>query len=287
MFVRRVIPALLCCAFLAVGPAAAKSGSGDTAIRVMSFNVRLPVAQDGANQWENRRDLAADTIRKIAPDVIGTQELHKRQGDDLVARLPLYNWVGIDRRGGHADEHMGIFYRRDRLDLIDFGNFWLSDTPTVPGSITWGHLYPRMVTWALFETKADRRRFYLYNTHFPYRAEDEPARLKAAQMIAERLAALPADVPVVLTGDFNTTPDSAAHAALTATMADAFVAAPERAGPENTFHNYTGKADRRIDWILSRGLEARRLSTVTDHRGALQTSDHFPVVADLTWPEAR
>ena len=59
---------------------------------------------------------------------------------------------------------------------ISSGDFWLSDTPDVAGSITWGHPHPRMVTWALFEQRSDGRRFYLFNTHLPYRDEDEAAR---------------------------------------------------------------------------------------------------------------
>lgn len=273
-------------AFLLLLLAGTAATAREPAIRVMSFNVRLPVAQDGPNRWEARRDLAAAMIAETAPDVIGTQELHKRQGDDLVARLPGYGWIGIDRRGGHDDEHMGIFYRRDRLNLVDFGHFWLSDTPQLPGSISWGNLYPRMVTWALFETRDERRRFYLYNTHLPYRGEDEPARIKAAKLIAAHIAGRPADIPVILTGDFNTTPDGAVHATLAQSMVDAFPSASTRSGPEGTFHNYSGRADRRIDWIFSRGLETRRYDAVTEHRGTLQTSDHFPIVADLVWPAA-
>lgn len=274
------VAAALAQLLLASGAAQARGG----AIEVMSFNVRLPIDK-GVNSWENRRGLAADMIERIAPDVIGTQELHKRQGDDIVRLLPAYGWIGIDRRGGHDDEHMGLFYRRDRLNLIEFGNFWLSDTPDVPGSITWEHPLPRMATWALFETKADKRRFYVFNTHFPYRAEDEDARMKGALMLRERIGALPADIPVVLTGDFNTTPDSQVHAALTERLTDVRIAAPSRVGPDDTFHNFTGKADRRIDWILTRGLKVREASTVTDHRGPLQTSDHFPIVATLAWPD--
>ena len=252
-------------------------------LRVMSFNVRLPLAQDGANAWENRRELFIDTIAKAEPDIIATQELYKLQGDYILERLPAYAWFGTDRRGGRADEHMGVFYRHDRLRLIDFGQFWLSDTPTQPGSISWGHPFPRMVTWGLFETKADGKRFYLYNTHFPYRAEDEDARLKGARMIAERIAALPADVPLILAGDFNTTPDSEVHALLTGSLVDARTAAKSAEGPDATFHAFTGKGDRRIDWILVRGFEPRATRTIAAQRDGRYPSDHFPVLAELDW----
>lgn len=254
-----------------------------SSLRVMTFNVRLPLASDGPNDWEHRRALAAETIARVSPDVIGTQELFKEQGDYLVAKLPRYGWIGVSRRGGDSDEHMGLFYRSDRMRMVKSGNFWLSDTPEIPGSISWGNLYPRMVTWAQFETRAGKRRFYAFNTHFPYRAEDEAARMKCAELLLARIARMAGTSPVVLTGDFNTTPDSGAHALLTRSFADVWEKTRRRQGPAETFHAFSGKADRRIDWILTKGFTPRRVTTVTDHRGALHPSDHFPVVADLTW----
>lgn len=264
-------------------PGLARAAGRREELRVMAFNVRLPVAADGPNRWEARQDLFVETIRRADPDLIGTQELWKIQGDHVVAKLPQFSWFGIDRRGGHGDEHMGVFYRRDRLKLIEMGNFWLSETPEVPGSISWGHPLPRMVTWGLFETIPDGRRFWFLNTHFPYRGEDEGARTKAAELIAARIAKLPGDVPVVLTGDFNTVPDSGAHRALSAGLADAWTGAAARTGPEGTFHGFTGKPERRIDWVLARGLTAARAETMTFARGGRYPSDHFPVVVDYRW----
>ncbi len=256
------------------GPLAARD------LRVMSFNIRLPIDSDGANRWEARRDIAAAMIRRAAPDVIGTQELFRRQGDDLVARLPRYRWIGIDRRGGSGDEHMGVFYRTDRLRVERHGNFWLSDTPEVPGSISWGHPYPRMVTWAIF-CERDGRRFALFNTHLPYRAEDEAARERGARLLSERIPGIAGNLPVVVTGDFNTVPDSPTHRRMADVLRDMWLAANTRHGPAATFHGFTGTPDRRIDWIFARGFAAIRAETITAHRGNLYPSDHFPVVARL------
>lgn len=253
-------------------------------VRVMTFNVRLPTAADGPDRWERRRALMVRFIRELQPDVIGTQELYALQGDYLVARMPEYAWFGRSRRGDD-DERMGVFHRRDRLRVVAAGDFWLSDTPEVPGSISWGHPEPRMVTWALFERIADGRRFHLFNTHSPYREQDEDARLRGAATILRRMHALPHDLPVVLTGDFNAGPDSGTHARLGAFLQDAWIAAPHREGPEGTFHAFTGRPRQRIDWILFRGLRAEAARTVTRHADGRYPSDHFPVVADLAWPQ--
>ncbi|MDO1528383.1 endonuclease/exonuclease/phosphatase family protein [Fulvimonas sp. R45] len=256
-------------------------------LRVMSFNVRTLAAKDGPNRWELRRDLMVRTIREQHPDVMGTQELYKQQGDYLVSKLPGYTWFGEGRYGGDGDEHMGVFYRRDRLRVLASGNFWLSDTPDVPGSISWGHPMPRMVTWAKFEDRRNGRIFYYYNTHFPYREQDVEARNRCAAEIAARIAKLPAGTPVVLTGDFNTDPSSQVYAMLTKALQDARAAVAHPTGPEKTFHDFTGVPDQRIDWILERGFKPLSYATVTTHEGKRYPSDHFPVFTELQWKPAR
>ena len=258
--------------------------AADTALRIMSFNIRLPAESDGVDYWETRKPLAVRMLREQQPDVIGLQELVKAQADYLARELPQYAWFGRGREADGGGEHMGVFYRKDRLTVIESGDFWLSDTPDVAGSITWGHPHPRMVTWALFEQRSDGRRFYLFNTHLPYRDEDEAARLKGAQAIARHLATLPDDVPVVLTGDFNTTPDSDAHAVLAGTLQDAWTTAPRVEGIDATFHGFTGKADRRIDWIFVRGAQLESITSVTTRWNHRYPSDHFPLVATLRLP---
>lgn len=250
-------------------------------LRVMTFNIRLIIDSDGVNNWDARRDIVVEMLRTQDPDVIGTQELFKRQGDELVATLPQYAWFGEGRHGGDGDEHMGVFYRKDRLSVLESGNFWLSDTPDVPGSRTWGNVYPRMVTWARFERIADDATFTLYNTHLPHREEDEAARIRCAELIRARLDKLGERDSVILTGDFNAPPSSRVHTILAAKLTDAWLAAPQRSGPEGTFHRFTGQAERRIDWIMFRGATAKSAKTVTLQRDGRYPSDHFPLIVEF------
>jgi endonuclease/exonuclease/phosphatase family metal-dependent hydrolase len=248
-------------------------------LRVMTFNVRYPAKGDGANVWEARRDLLVETIRSRHPDLVGTQELFQLQGDYIVAKLSDYAWFGLGRRGDHTDEHMGVFYRKDRLELVDSGNFWLSETPETPGSMAWGADLPRMVTWGDFKDKQTGQTFRYMNTHFPHRRNDEQARTNCAKLIVERAKAVPEGRAVILTGDFNTGMDSEAHRALTTALTDTWD--PDAKGPTGTFHGFRGTPGRdRIDWILFRGaLIPKSIETITDHQGGVYPSDHFPVLA--------
>lgn len=253
-------------------------------LRVMSFNVRTPVDTEPGRRWVDRRDAMVNLLRAQRPAVVGTQELVQQQAEYLTTQLPDYRWFGQGRRGGEGDEHMGVFYDSTRLKVVESGDFWLSDTPEVPGSITWGNLYPRMVTWALFERVSDRRRFYLLNTHLPYRDDDEPRRVQGAKAIVARLQQLHAGVPVVITGDFNSEPGSGTYATFTAVLGDARRQAAKVEGPRLTFHNFSGTPTTELDWILVRGMKVLRFATLDDKPGGVLPSDHFPVVADVELP---
>ncbi|MEH3041580.1 MAG: endonuclease/exonuclease/phosphatase family protein [Sphingomonas paucimobilis] len=266
--------------WLAVALAATALPADARDLRMMSFNVRYPNPDDGPNRWEARAPILIDTIRAADPDVIGTQELYQRQGDAIVAALPHWRWFGRDRHGGHADEHMGILYRTDRLRLVRHGDFWLSDTPDRVGSASWGIDLPRMVNWGEFR-RSDGTRFVLFDTHFPHRDVDAPARTKAAAVLLARMGRIAGRLPVVVTGDLNAQPDSAAYRVFADGLTDAWQRAPRRSGPALTFHDFTGTPDRRIDYVFVRGLRPIAARVATDHRGARYPSDHFPVVVDL------
>jgi endonuclease/exonuclease/phosphatase family metal-dependent hydrolase len=261
---------------LLVLPAAAQS------LRVMTYNVRYPNPNDGPDVWEKRRDLFVQSIRESKPDVFGTQELFQLQGEYVVQALPEYAWFGMSRRGNHEDEHMGIFYRRDRLKLIEQGQFWLSETPDVPGSQSWNMSLPRMVTWGLFQD--GKRRFYLLNTHFAHRGEDEAARIKSAELIASRLRSITKAVPAILTGDFNAIAGGDVYKVLLkAGLVDTRPASAK--GPEGTFHGFKGQPTNRIDWILATpGWKTRSYETITMNRDGRYPSDHFPVLVELDYP---
>ena len=88
---------------------------------------------------------------------------------------------------------------------------------------------------------------------------------------------------MVLVGDFNDVPGSATHRALTAVLDDAWNEAPRREGPEGTFHGFSGEAERRIDWVLSRGLRAREVRHVDARVDGVLPTDHFPVLVEFDW----
>ncbi len=264
-------------------PAATTAGSLD--LRVMTYNLRYASARP-PNSWAERRAVMAALIREQAPDVFGTQEGLYAQLKDLAGDLPGYEWIGLGREGGSRGEFMAIFYRRGRFEPMEFDHFWLSDTPNLIGSTTWGNVNRRMVTWVRLRERATGAEFYLWNTHFDH--EIEEARRKSAVLLRDRIAAIPRDLPLVLTGDFNCAAGKSRAFETLVTeggLADTWDLAVRRVNEGvNTFNGFKPPAMEgvRIDWILVRGrATVTRAEIVTWSRGGQLPSDHFPVVVDL------
>ncbi|MFI6206180.1 endonuclease/exonuclease/phosphatase family protein [Streptomyces sp. NPDC051041] len=255
-------------------------------LRVMSFNLRFASTAE-PHSWAVRRPVMRELLRRERPHVIGTQEGLYQQLRDIEADLgPHYDWIGTGRAGGSRDEFMAVFYDTRRLAPLEYDHFWLSDTPDVIGSNTWGGGSVRMVTRVRFRDRRDGdREFHVLDTHLdnasPY------ARTRAAALVAERIAGLGRSLPLVVTGDFNVAAhkDPVHDTLLGAGLVDTWDAAAERGALYGTFHGYrplTPGGDR-IDWILTTpGVTVHRASVNTFSRDGQFPSDHLPVQASLT-----
>ena len=272
-----LIPGLLA-AEAPVAPTAAE-------LKVMTFNLRY-ASTSMPHAWSVRRPVTKACLELTAPDLIGTQEGVMAQLADMRADLPAYAMLGQGREGGEKGEYMAIFYRRERFELLETRDFWLSETPEVVGSKSWNSSLPRMATWARFRDKASGKVVVFVNTHFDHMSE--AARAQSAKLIRTRLADLkPAD-PILLAGDFNAVAKaSAPYTTLTGDgfLVDLFRAAPDRKGEElSTFHGYR-KASRdgiHIDWLLGRGgWKAKAAEVVTFEVKGQFPSDHFPVMVKV------
>ncbi|MFI7415044.1 endonuclease/exonuclease/phosphatase family protein [Streptomyces sp. NPDC049627] len=255
-------------------------------LQVMSFNLRFASTTE-PNSWAVRRPVMRELLRREAPHVIGTQEGVFAQLLDIDSDLgPRYDWVGTGRLHGSRDESMAVFYDSRRLRPTEYDHFWLSDTPGVIGSNTWGAAFPRMVTWVRFRDLADGGgEFYVLNTHFDH--VSRRARELSALLIADRIAGFDRSLPVVVTGDFNVAAheDTAYDTLLGAGLVDTWDTARERSALYATFHGYkplTPNGDR-IDWILTTpGVTTHRATINTFSDGGQFPSDHLPVQASLS-----
>jgi endonuclease/exonuclease/phosphatase family metal-dependent hydrolase len=259
-------------------------------IKVMSFNIRYGLANDGENHWNNRKSLALARIQAFGPDLLGLQECRDdSQADFVRLSLPGYHFLGI-HRGGPGDtalEMAPLLFRRSAFTLLDTGCFWLSETPENPGSKSWGSAYPRTVTWARLACQPTGAVLTYVNTHFDF----EPAAAidGNAKVLHQWLDLLRGETPLIVTGDFNTDRESSAYRLLTSdgALTDAFRQVHPSGEDEATFHAY-GRPEPEemtaIDWILVSG-HFRVLDARIDRfrQGNLFPSDHYPITTVLDW----
>lgn len=254
--------------------------------RVVTFNIRLNTFSDGPDAWPNRKEAVAKLIRERA-DLAGLQEVKPEQRAWLKQELPEFEFVGIGRHKDDKDESVPVVFRRDRFEVLSSGTFWLSNTPEVVESTSWGNKIPRICTWVKLKDRKDGRAFWFYNVHLDHQSGE--AREKGLALVADRIAAQETKEPAVMAGDLNCSADDVPVVSLLKREQPAFRSTYELLGvpPEGTFHGFSGKPRHKaIDYIfVEKGRLAVKKGTVlkTTYKasdGAERfVSDHFPVEA--------
>jgi len=154
-------------------------------IRVASYNIRMDTQSDSLNAWEYRKDKVNALIRFYDMDIFGTQEGFLHQLQDM-ARMTEYAYFGSGRDDGKtAGEHSAIFYRKDRFELLETGDFWLSETPDVPGKGWDATCCNRICSWGKLKEKSTGKTFYVFNVHFDHQgvvARQESGKLMIKKM---------------------------------------------------------------------------------------------------------
>lgn len=251
-------------------------------LKVMSYNIRLGIADDGDNSWMYRRPATIAMLEKEAPDVFGLQEAYKFQQDFITENLPQYKAVGVGRDDGiDKGERMSILYNSEKVELLDWGTYWLSETPDVP-SFGWDAKCRRTATWAKLRLIKGGKEFFYVNTHLDHKGRE--ARRRGLAMVLERIGAMnPKGLPMVLTGDFNVKPDDECLIDLNQVMQDArFVAKTSEKG--HTFHGW-GNTKSVIDYVYFSGFHHCERYHIVSERfvGVPYISDHYPVTAVLVF----
>jgi endonuclease/exonuclease/phosphatase family metal-dependent hydrolase len=263
----------------------------ENSFRVMTYNIRYAGSEqaDGINAWKNRREMVASVIRFNQADIIGLQEALINQIEDLISLLPHFAWAGVGRDDGKLKgELSAILYQKDRFDLIESSNFWLSETPDKP-SMGWDAAFNRIVTWAKFKDRLTGNNFYHFNTHFDHRGIE--ARLNSVKLILKKVEEIAGDNYVVVTGDFNFRPESENYSLLIngfdvfKPLKDAqHISKYGHYGGNITFNDFGRSLEdgNKIDYIFVKNeVEVLQHGIISEKFNGRFPSDHMPVLAEL------
>jgi endonuclease/exonuclease/phosphatase family metal-dependent hydrolase len=254
-------------------------------MNIISFNIRYNTANDGINAWPNRVEMVTGLLRFHEADIFGLQEALFEQIDDIENKLGNYRWIGVGRDDGEKKgEFCPIFYNESKFILLKHGNFWLSETPDQPG-LGWDAACNRIVTWGKFQSKVTGKQFLVFNTHFDHRGV--LARKNSAIMVRNKIEEMTynKNLPVILTGDLNLTPDELPVSLLKKYLSDSRDISKEYPyGPVGTYNGFKIDADldRRIDYIFVYGnIKVLKYAALSDSKNKRFPSDHLPVFANV------
>ena len=200
--------------------------------------------------------------------------------------------IGVGRKKKKKKgEVMAIFFKKDMVELLDSGTFWLSKTPDEP-SKGWDAQCFRTVTWGKFKCKKTGKTFCYANTHLDH--VGTIARKEGAKLILRRMSKVAdGSDPFFVSGDFNVSDQHDAYISITEGvddipgLRDANKVAKEReAAQEYTYHNWDKiPADKGeiIDFIfVNDKVDVKKFKiNPVKHSNGRCASDHVSIVATI------
>lgn len=258
----------------------------------MTYNIRYENAGDtGVISWTNRKEFVRSTILFHKADIIGMQEVLRSQLVFFDSTLKDFSHVGVGREDGkEKGEYAPVFFKHTMFTEIADSTFWLSPTPDHV-SKGWDAALERICTWVKLKDKRTGKLFFVFNTHFDHIGEN--ARAESAALLLKQIKRIAGELPVILTGDFNTFENTTPISILTGktgphdyALSDAMhISALPHHGSYKTFCGFNvmkGVIGDRIDYIfVSHHFSVRSHATLTDFTGNHFPSDHFPVISEI------
>lgn len=253
-------------------------------VRVATYNVRYANEKDSGNLWKDRLPAVVALVGYHGFDIIGTQEALHGQLADLSAAMPGFARHGVGRDDGRqAGEHSAIFYRADRFELLDKGDFWLSPTPGKPGP-GWDASLNRICSWVRLRDRVAGKAFHVFNAHYDHRGLQ--ARVESSRLVLQKVREIAGDGPAIFMGDLNGGRASDWYLLLSGSgiLRDSHSLSPSAYQPNGSFNGFRHDAvqDDVIDHIfVTRHFSADRWAVLTDTYRGRFPSDHFPVTVVL------
>ena len=241
-------------------------------LKVMTFNIRATTTEDDAfNNWGMRAGACRDMIIDQQPSIVGFQELVATQWKYMTGMLTSHGYVGV------TDEDImdSFMYRKEELELLSDGVFWLSDTPET-SSVSWDG-YVRYVHWAVMKVLSTGEKFFYMNTHLGLTTA---SRRSAMTLIKKRIGQLNTDnLPVVIMADFNTHAGDSVFEGIRETM----VCTREESPVTDELKTYNAWGNEAKAYVcdhifVTNTVKCLEYKTVTQwYDGHKYVSDHYPV----------
>ncbi len=178
-------------------------------LSVVTYNLRFVLKNDGINSLIHRIGAIMEVFKARKPDIVCFQEVTDENIGYLKNALPEYEIVFNQRNSDFGGEGLATAFRKDSFRLLHLSIFWLSPTPTVPGSRHKDQSgCPRICQRTVIMRLSDRKLFKFYNIHLDHIGES--ARVLGMQNVLDEVKNdyETLRLPFFILGDFNDIPDS-------------------------------------------------------------------------------
>ena len=261
-------------------------GDKSKVLGVLNVNVRYLNNTDGNNVWYNRKERMVEIIYKSNADVIFFQEMTRKQYDDISHIIDsIFTSVGIYRDKSDSSEKISIAFNKNKFTLCNWGQFWLSSTPNIPGSNDFNNFFPRICTWCFLEKIDFHYNYLFFNVHLDHVNMD--AHLPSVRVLLNEMRKIIKkyhdNVIIFLGGCFYCDEN------------DPIIQLIKDFGftlihNDNTYHEFTGKAFKRWDYMFYINPKGKvtlnqvkifsEESVINKNKG-IYVSDHFPLYSEF------
>lgn len=290
------VAAILAILTAILSPILPKAEENSTPDRLSAHESIVVASYNTAAPWGNilqgtgsikRSSQFADELLALAPDSMGVQEMNSIWVGRLSALADEYAYYGEPRddiSSVKETEMSGIFYLKDKYDLLESDTFWISETPEVMSIYPGAGCY-RTCSYVVLRDRETGFTYAHLNTHLDN--VSAAAQNLGGELIVQKAQALDekygGNLTMVVTGDFNQYVTGEACAALLgAGFSNASDVAP---GAENqvTYHGWGEiTSGQPIDFIFySGGLQTQHYAVHTEQSGRAYTSDHYCISAEF------
>lgn len=272
-------------------------------MRVMTSNIW---GDFFGNEVSSREGQLYKVYKKYQPDILGLQEAcGSWYKSEMFAALEKDGYLFLGTHFVHPEQYQAVpgaplyegavsvplLIKKDQFSVLGFGNEGLKDTPD----------YSKAITWAVLETKANKKVFGVCNTHFWWMErgeEDEQIRKENAKQLLAVMKQIHQryQCPVFAFGDMNTRFGSEVFAVYEKEQISCLINEADQAsdvashhgnpvrGADGRFHGQKAQKDKQysIDHIIACGESYHVLEyKVVEDQDALDATDHSPVYVDV------
>ena len=246
---------------------------------VMSFD--LSGAGSGDNAVANRVKRGLAVIQMYNPDVIGFQAENSVWQEGLAPLRDRYTTVGVSRDSNANGEMNRIYYLKKKYELVDSGQFWLSETPDVVGSSSWNVDCPRICVYAVLKNRLTNEVFAVYNTHLDHVSKE--SREKGLAILLDKIQAM--GYPAVLTGTLQENEKDTIYATTGAKLSDAKYTAKD-SDTGATYHGFEGTIGvepKDYVFLSDNFFDVESYKIIRNKIGGFYPSPYYPLLCKFSF----